>query len=63
MIFIKEKMYLKERVSFNEFYLKRDVNSIQNILKANGFYFSKINTLFNSLTTFYFNLYVSKTIN
>ncbi len=45
--FIKEKMYLKERVSFNEFYLERDINSIQNILKANGFYFSKINTSYD----------------
>ncbi len=42
--FIKETIFLKERVSYNEFYLKRDVNLIQNILQTNGYYFSKIKT-------------------
>ncbi len=44
--FIKENIYLKERVSFNDFYLKRDINLINNILKTNGYYFSKIDTSF-----------------
>ena len=44
--FIKEKIYLKERVSFNEFYLKRDVNFIQNVLKTNGYYFANIKSNF-----------------
>ncbi len=44
--FVKENIYLKERVSFNEFYLKRDINLINNILKTNGYYFSKIDTSF-----------------
>ncbi len=42
--FIKENIYLKERVSFNEFYLKKDINLINNILKTNGYYFSNIDT-------------------
>ncbi len=41
---IQKNIYLKERVSFNEFYLNKDVNLIQNILKTNGYYFSKIKT-------------------
>ncbi len=45
--FIKEKIYLKERVSFNEFYLKRDINFIQNILKTNGYYFASIKSNFS----------------
>ncbi len=44
--FVKENIYLKERVSFNKFYLKRDINLINNILKTNGYYFSKIDTSF-----------------
>ena len=45
--FIKEKIYLKRRVSFNEFYLKRDINFIQNILKTNGYYFASIKSNFS----------------
>ncbi len=37
--FIKENIYLKERVSFNEFYLNKDISLINNILKTNGYYF------------------------
>ena len=40
--FIQDNIYLKERVSFNEFYLNKDINLIQNILKTNGYYFSTI---------------------
>jgi outer membrane protein insertion porin family len=40
--FIKENMYLKERVSFNQFYLNKDISLIKNILKTNGYYFSTI---------------------
>ena len=42
--FIQNNIYLKERVSFNEFYLNKDINLIQNILKTNGYYFSTIQT-------------------
>ena len=42
--FIKKNIYLKERVSFNEFYLNNDINLIQNILKTNGYYFSTVKT-------------------
>ncbi len=42
--FIKENIYLKERVSFNEFYLNQDISLISNILKTNGYYFSSIKT-------------------
>ena len=42
--FLKENIYLKERMSYNEFFLEKDVNTIRNILKTNGYYFSIINT-------------------
>ncbi len=42
--FIQENIFLKERVSFNEYHLKKDINLIQNILKTNGYYFSTIKT-------------------
>ena len=45
--FIEENIYLRERVSFNDFYLKNDLNIINNILKTNGYYFSDIKTSFN----------------
>ena len=45
--FIEENIYLRERVSFNNFYLKNDLNIITNILKTNGYYFSEIKTSFN----------------
>ena len=42
--FLKENIYLKERMSYNEFFLDKDINTIRNILKTNGYYFSTINT-------------------
>jgi len=39
-----EKMKLKNRTSFTEINLKKDVNLINNLLKINGYYFSKIET-------------------
>ena len=42
--FIEENIYLKERVSFNKYYLNKDISLIQNILKTNGYYFSTIET-------------------
>ena len=39
---ITEAISLKNRMSFNEFQLKNDINLIENILKTNGFYFSKV---------------------
>ena len=37
-------MKLKNRTSFTEINLKKDVNLINNLLKINGYYFSKIET-------------------
>ena len=42
--FIKGRIYLRDRVSFNDFYLNNDISLIQNILKTNGYYFSTIKT-------------------
>ena len=42
--FIIEKMVLKNRMSFTNLLLQKDINLIQNVLKTNGFYFSKINS-------------------
>ena len=39
---ILENMVLKNRMSYTENQLQRDIDSINNILKANGFYFSKV---------------------
>jgi len=39
-----EKMKLKNRMSFTEISLKKDINLINNLLKINGYYFSKIET-------------------
>ena len=41
--FIEESISLKNRKSFVEFNLKSDLNMINNILKRNGYYFSKVN--------------------
>ena len=41
---LEEKMILKNRMSYNENLLKQDINLIQNILKANGYYFAKIDS-------------------
>ena len=35
---------LKDRMSFSELLLEKDIDTINNILKTNGFYFAKVNT-------------------
>ncbi len=39
---ISSSMILKNRMSFTEEQLNRDINNIKNILKSNGFYFSDV---------------------
>ena len=39
---LKENISLKNRISFTEDLLNRDINLIKNILKSNGYYFAKI---------------------
>ena len=39
---ISEIMVLKNRMSFSEIQLQKDINAINNVLKTNGFYFSKV---------------------
>ena len=39
---IVDKIYLKNRMSFTENQLKKDINLISNILKSNGYYFANI---------------------
>ncbi len=52
---IYDAIYLKDRMSYTEFQFNKDVNLIKNILKTNGYYFSKIklskdeNSEFNSI--------------
>ena len=52
---IYDSIYLKDRMSYTEFQFNKDVNLIKNILKTNGYYFSKIklskeeNNEFNSI--------------
>tara|TARA_B100001121_G_scaffold256689_1_gene234640 strand:+ start:1298 stop:3547 length:2250 start_codon:yes stop_codon:yes gene_type:complete len=41
---INEKISLKNRMSFTENQLKRDVDLIKNIFKTNGFYFATVDT-------------------
>ncbi len=48
--FIKENMTLRERSSFNDFNLKNDLRVIDDILKTNGYYFSKIDVSFDKNT-------------
>ena len=43
---IYETMKLKNRMSFTEIQLKNDLNLITNLLKTNGYYFTKITTSF-----------------
>ncbi len=43
--FIKDKMQLAEMKSFNQELLSSDLDLINNILKTNGFYFTKISSL------------------
>ena len=45
--FIKEKIKLSERASFNDFDLKNDLRTIDDILKINGYYFSDVNVSFD----------------
>ncbi len=45
--FIKNKIYLKERMSYNDFFLDKDINLIRNILKTSGYYFSSIKTSYS----------------
>ncbi len=45
--FIKEildRIILKDRMSFSELLLQKDLDIINNILKTNGFYFAKVNS-------------------
>ena len=39
-----EVMILKDRMSFSDSLLKNDLNTINNVLKANGFYFANVET-------------------
>ncbi len=39
---ISEVIVLKNRMSFSEVQLQKDINTINNILKSNGFYFAKV---------------------
>ena len=39
---ISEIIVLKNRMSFSEIQLQKDINTINNILKSNGFYFAKV---------------------
>ena len=41
---LNEVMNLKNRMSFSNDLVKRDVDLIKNVLKANGFYFAKVET-------------------
>ena len=41
---LTENISLKNRMSFNENLLRKDITLIKNILKANGFYFVKIDS-------------------
>ncbi len=41
---IIEVMSLKDRMSFSELLLEKDIDLINNILKSNGFYFAKVNS-------------------
>ena len=43
---LSESIVLKNRMSFTENQLKKDINLITNILKINGFYFAKIRSSF-----------------
>ena len=48
--FIKERIKLRERASFNDFDLKSDLKTIDEILKINGYYFSNIDVSFDKNT-------------
>ena len=40
--FLNDNIFLKSRSSFNEFFLKNDLNKIKNILRQSGYYFSNV---------------------
>ena len=40
---LTDQVFLKSKSSFNEFYLKNDLNKIKNILRQSGYYFSSVN--------------------
>ena len=42
--FINENITLKDRMSYNDTLLNKDINIIYNILRTNGYYFSDINS-------------------
>ncbi len=44
---ISNEMILKNRMSFTENQLNKDIDKIKNILKMSGFYFSKVNSSIN----------------
>ena len=46
--FIRENISSRERASFTDFTLKKDLQEIDNILKTNGYYFSKINVSYDT---------------
>ena len=41
---ILDIMVLKDRMSFSEILLEKDIDTINNVLKTNGFYFAKVNS-------------------
>ena len=45
---ITESMILKNRMSFTQNQLSRDIDTINNILKTNGFYFSKVDSSYTN---------------
>jgi outer membrane protein insertion porin family len=46
--FIRENISSRERTSFTDFTFKNDLQKIDNILRTNGYYFSKINVSYDS---------------
>jgi outer membrane protein insertion porin family len=55
---LNDEIFLKSRSSFNEFFLKNDLNKIKNILRQSGYYFSavdveKINNPNNTVSIIY----------
>ena len=44
---ISNEITLKDRMSFTENQLNKDIDKIKNILKVNGFYFAKVNSSIN----------------
>ena len=46
---VKQNLLLKNRSSFNKFFLEKDLETMHSTLKNQGFYFSKIETLIEDL--------------